>query len=73
LLPLPWKQKRGDLKTILIPFIKLCRNIYRRVWQLLGGWEKFKMAAIAMVTKVQNGRQIQNSSDLGKIWFPSRL
>jgi hypothetical protein len=41
--------------------------------QLLGGWEKFKMAAIAMVTKVQNGRQIQNSSDLGKIWFPSRL
>jgi hypothetical protein len=26
-----------------------------------------------MVTKVQNGRQIQKSSDLGEIWFPSRL
>jgi hypothetical protein len=23
LLQLPWKQKRGDLKIILIPFIKL--------------------------------------------------
>jgi hypothetical protein len=35
------------------------------MWQLL--------AAVAMVTKVQNGRQIQKSSDFGKIWFPSRL
>jgi hypothetical protein len=26
-----------------------------------------------MVTKVQHGRQIQKSSDLGEIWFPSRL
>jgi hypothetical protein len=39
-----------------------------------GGVEKkFKMAATAMVTKVQNGRQIQKSSDLGEIWFQSRL
>jgi hypothetical protein len=38
------------------------------------GWmKKFKMVAVAMVTKVQNGRQIQKSSDLGEIWFPSRL
>ena len=37
------------------------------------GVEKFKMAAVAMVTKVQNGRQIQKSSDLGEIWFPSRF
>jgi hypothetical protein len=37
-----------------------------------GGLKKFKMAAVAMVTKVQNGRQIQKSSDLGEIWFPSR-
>jgi hypothetical protein len=37
------------------------------------GLKKFKMAAIAMVTKEQNGRQIQKSSDLGEIWFPSRL
>jgi hypothetical protein len=35
--------------------------------------EKFKMAAVAMVTKVQNGRQMQKSSDMGEIWFPSRL
>jgi hypothetical protein len=27
------------------------------------------MAAVAMVTKVQNGRQIQKSSDKGEIWF----
>ena len=31
------------------------------------------MAAVAMVTKVQNGSQIQKSSDLAEIWFPSRL
>ena len=46
----------------------LCRNIHRSMWQLLGGL-KIKMEAVAMVTKVQNGRQIQKSSDLGKIWF----
>jgi hypothetical protein len=33
------------------------------------GVEKFKMVAVAMVTKVQNGHQIQNSSDLGKFDF----
>jgi hypothetical protein len=39
-----------------------------------GGVEKkIKMAAVAMVTKVQNGPQIQKSSDMGEIWFPSRL
>jgi hypothetical protein len=34
-------------------FMKLCRDIHRSVWQLLGGLNKFKMVAIAMVTKVQ--------------------
>jgi hypothetical protein len=33
------------------------------------GVDKFKMAAVAMVTKVQNGRQIQKSSDLAKFGF----
>ena len=33
--------------------MKLCRNIHRSVWQHLRGWNKFKMAAVAMVTKVQ--------------------
>jgi hypothetical protein len=32
--------------------MKLCRNIHRSVWQLLGVG-KIKMAAVAMVTKVQ--------------------
>jgi hypothetical protein len=31
--------------------MELCRNIHRNVWQLL--WNKFKMAAVVMVTKVQ--------------------
>ena len=53
--------------------MRLCRNIHRSVWQLLGGLTKFKMAAVAMVTKVQNGHQIQKSCDLGEIWFPTRL
>jgi hypothetical protein len=35
--------------------------------------EKFKMMAVAMETNVQNGHQIQKSSDFGEIWFPSRL
>jgi hypothetical protein len=69
----PWKQKRGDLKKNWISFMKLCRNIHHSVWQQLGGLNKFKMAIVAMVTKVQNGHQIQKSSDLGEIWFPSRL
>jgi hypothetical protein len=51
----------------------LCRNIHRSMWKLLGGGTNFKIAAVAMVTKVQNGRQIQKISDLGEIWFPSRL
>jgi hypothetical protein len=41
-------------------------------WGVGGGVNKFKMA-IAMVTKVQNGYQIQKSYDLDEIWFPSRL
>jgi hypothetical protein len=28
LLQLPWKQKRGDLKKIWIPFIKLHETLY---------------------------------------------
>jgi hypothetical protein len=31
--------------------MKLCRNIHRGMWQLLG-LKKIKMAAVAMVTKV---------------------
>ena len=60
---------------------QLCRSchgnkkggILKKNVAAFGGLKQFKMAAVAMVTKVQNGRQIQKSSDLGEIWFPSRL
>jgi hypothetical protein len=73
---LPWKQKRGDLNIfgfLSSNFMNLCRNFHRSVWQLLEVLQKFKMAAVTMVTKVQNGRKIQKSSDLGEIRIPSRL
>jgi hypothetical protein len=38
-----------------------------------GVLKKFKMAVVAMVIKVQNGRQIQKSIDLSEILIPSRL
>jgi hypothetical protein len=38
-----------------------------------GGLNKFKMVAVAMVTNVQNGHQIQKSSDMDEMWFPSKL
>jgi hypothetical protein len=49
----------------------LGRNIHCSMWQLLG-LNKFKMAGVAMVTKVQNGRQIQKCCELifivGLLW-----
>jgi hypothetical protein len=51
LLQLPWKQKRGDLKNCWIPFIKL--GISTVVCGSFWGLKKFKMAAVAMVTKLQ--------------------
>jgi hypothetical protein len=33
--------------------MKHCRNIHCSMCQLLRGWKQFKMAAVAMVTKVQ--------------------
>jgi hypothetical protein len=51
---LPWKQK-VDLKFLGFlssNLMKLCRIIHRSVWQLLG-LKTFKMAVVAMVTKVQ--------------------
>jgi hypothetical protein len=56
----------------LSSFIKICRNIHQSVWQLLGVEIFFKMAAIAMVTKVQNGYQIQKSSNLGRFLWQRR-
>jgi hypothetical protein len=42
---LPWKQKRGIkhfFEFLSSNFIKLCRNIHRSVWQLLGVEKKSK-------------------------------
>jgi hypothetical protein len=53
---LPWKQKRGGFKIIFgflsSNFMKLSRNIHRRCGSFWG-LNKFKMAVVAMVTKVQ--------------------
>jgi hypothetical protein len=54
---------------IMIHFVGISTVVCGSFW----GLNKFKMVTIVMVTKVQNGRQIQKSSDLGEIWFPSRL
>jgi hypothetical protein len=53
----------------MIHIVGITTVVWENFWEL----KKIKMAAIAMVTKVQNGHQIQKSSDLGEIWFPSRL
>ena len=54
---LPQKQKREDLKKFWIPFIKLHETLQEYPPQqcvAAFGWlKKFKMAAVAMVTKVQ--------------------
>ena len=47
---------------IMIHFVGISTVVCDSFW----GLKKFKMAAVAMVTKVQNGHQIQKSSDLGE-------
>jgi hypothetical protein len=65
-------KKGGDLKKI--GFLSSnCVGISTVVCGSSWGLKEFKMAVVTMVTKVQNGRQLQKSSDLGEIWFPSRL
>jgi hypothetical protein len=54
--------------------MKLCRNIHRSVWQLLGGGlNKFKMAAVAMVTKVQKMLNLNRTADPFETWHKNRL
>jgi hypothetical protein len=42
------RNKKGEIQKFLgflsSNFMKLCKNIHRSVWQLLGGLKKFKMA-----------------------------
>ena len=52
---LPWKPKRGDLKDFWIPF---------------GGLQKFKMAAVAMVTKVQKMLNSLQTPTIFAVMFP---
>jgi hypothetical protein len=57
---LPWKQKRGDLKKLGFlssNFMKLSRNIYRSVWQLLG------------VEKNQNGGRYHGNQGAKNVKF----
>ena len=63
--------KKGGLKKKLIPFMKLCRNIHRSVLQLLG-LNKFKMAAVAMVTKVQKILNSLRTADPFETWHKNR-
>ena len=53
----------------MIHFVGISTLVCGSFWRV----EKIKMATVAMVTKVQNGPQINKSSDLGEIWFPSSL
>jgi uncharacterized membrane protein YjdF len=43
-------------------FIKLCRNIHRSVAAFFWGLKKFKMAAVAMVTKVQKNVKFKRTA-----------
>jgi hypothetical protein len=47
--------------------MKLCKNIHRSVWQVLGGLNKFKMAIVAMVTKVQKMLNSNRTADTFEI------
>ena len=47
------------------------RNWWNRsVWQILGGLNKFKMAAVAMVTKVQKMLNSLQTSQSFAVMFP---
>ena len=52
--------------------MKLYRNIHRSVWQLFRGWTKFKMAAVAMVTKVQKMFNSSQTADPFETWHKNR-
>ena len=52
---------------IMIHFVGISTVVCGSFW---GGWTNSKWWPL---TKVQNGRQIQKSSDLGEIWFPSTV
>jgi hypothetical protein len=58
---LPWKQKRGGFKKnfgfLSSNFMKICRNIHRSVWQLLG------------VEKIPNGGRCHGNQ--GTKWPPN--
>ena len=67
--------KTGGILFFFIPFIKLHelnRNIHRSVWQLLRGLNKFKMAAVAMVTKVQKMLNSLQTADPFETWHKNR-
>ena len=50
--------------------MKLCRNIHRSVWQLLGVENILKMVTVAMVTKVQKMLNSLQTSQIFAVMFP---
>ena len=52
--------------------MKPCKNIHRSMWQLLGGWKKFKMVTVVMVTKVQKVLNSNRTADPFETWHKNR-
>ena len=63
-------KKQENLGFLSSNFMKLCRNIHGSEWQLLESWKKFKMAAVAMVTKVQKMLNSLQASQIFVVMFP---
>jgi hypothetical protein len=64
-------KKKIKSPPFLFPWqLRLCRNIYRSVKQLLGGRKKLKMAAVAMETNVQNMLNSLQTSQSFTVMFP---
>jgi hypothetical protein len=66
---------KGGFKHFLDSFHQTSWNfigISTSVWQLLRGWTKFKMAAVAMVTKVQKMLNSLRTADPFETWHKNR-
>ena len=53
-------------------FMKLCRNIHRSVWQLLGVWTNSKWRPFAMVTKVKKMLNGNRTAYPFETWYKNR-
>jgi hypothetical protein len=60
-LQLPWKQKRGDLKNIWIPFIKL----HETLWE----YPPYCVAALEGLKKIQNDGRCHGNQGAKNVKF----